>query len=143
MIVGSVLQFTIFSLKVGELHYLIKSNFYSSDALQLQTNYSENRSKYDTTLADKLFNEVKIFCLILTQPKDHEKKAQYAKENWANKCNKFMFLSSINDTQLGAFGFPYNESRDILWGKVRQGFLYAHDNFLNDFDWFLKGDDDS
>lgn len=99
--------------------------------------------KFDTSLADELFNEIKVVCLILTQPSDHQKKAKYVKSTWGNKCNKLIFLSTENDPELGAIAFPYNESREILWGKVKEGFLYAYENLYEDGDWFLKADDDS
>lgn len=99
--------------------------------------------KYDASLADELNNKVRIVCLILTQPADHKTKAQYVKNTWGSKCNKLIFLSTEVDDELGAIALPYNESREILWGKVKDGFLHAYEHYFEEGDWFLKADDDS
>ncbi len=99
--------------------------------------------KYNSTLAEKLFDEIKIVCLVLTQPKYHEIRAEEVKRTWGKKCNKLIFLSSKADNKLGSIGVSYEENRQILWEKVRNGFLYAFENFYDEFDWFLKADDDS
>jgi hypothetical protein len=103
----------------------------------------KRQNKFDALIADKLFDEIKIVCLVLTQPTDHQTKAKNVKNTWGSKCNKLIFLSTENDNELGAIGLPFNESREILWGKVKEGFLYAYENFYEDADWFLKADDDS
>lgn len=100
-------------------------------------------SKYDSRTADELFWSIRIVCLILTQPKDHETKAQFVKDTWGNKCNKLIFLSSVEDKKLGAIALPLNESRNVLWGKVKRGFEFAFEELYDDADWFLKADDDS
>lgn len=100
-------------------------------------------AKYNTSLADHLYSTVKIACLVLTHPENHETKAQYVKSTWGYKCNKLVFLSSVRDDKLGSIALPFNESRDILWGKTRGGFAYAYKNFFDEVDWYLKCDDDS
>lgn len=117
----------------------LKSEIFSS------TTFYENDSdkKFDSSLSDELFNEIKIVCLVLTQPADHQTKAKYVKNTWGSKCNRLIFLSTEADEELGAIALPYNESREILWGKVKEGFLYAYENYYNEADWFLKADDDS
>jgi glycoprotein-N-acetylgalactosamine 3-beta-galactosyltransferase len=99
--------------------------------------------KYNTLIADKLFNEVKILCLILTQPSNHKTKAYHVNNTWGHKCNRFILLSTENDTKFETFSISRNESRSILWGKVKNGFEQAYLKYYKDYDWFLKGDDDS
>lgn len=50
------------------------------------------------------------------------------------------FYSSFFAVLLGAVE---TESRGILWEKTRQAFMYAKNNLLNDYDFFMKADDDS
>lgn len=130
----------------------IHSNLFGNSALnkdfilkRVSTSFNNSsiHKKADTSLAEKLFNEIRIVCLVLTQPADHQKKAKYVKNTWGSKCNRLIFLSTVNDTDLGAMAFPFNESREILWGKVRRGFLHAYENYYDEADWFLKADDDS
>lgn len=35
------------------------------------------------------------------------------------------------------------ESRDILWEKTRQAIIYAYKNHINEYDYFVKADDDT
>lgn len=138
-IFGIFLYFTFFGVKENLLikKGLVYDSFYDMNDKIL------NDQKYNTSLADHLFNTVKIACLVLTQPENHETKAKYVKSSWGYKCNKLVFLSTVKDDKLGSIALPFNESREILWGKTRGGFAYAYNNFYDDVDWFLKGDDDS
>lgn len=102
-----------------------------------------NRIQFNGSLADNLFNDVKILCMILTQPLSHKTKAIHAKNTWGRKCNKLVLLSTENDTEIETFSINGTESRDILWEKVKNGLKQAYKKYYDDYDWFLKGDDDS
>lgn len=46
------------------------------------------------TIAQQLYNEVRVFCWIMTTPKNHKKKARHVKRTWGSRCNKLIFMSS-------------------------------------------------
>ncbi|XP_023036447.1 glycoprotein-N-acetylgalactosamine 3-beta-galactosyltransferase 1 [Drosophila willistoni] len=94
-------------------------------------------------LASLLYNETRVFCMVLTMPKSHATKAAGVKRTWGKRCNKLIFLSSEDDAELGAVNLHVKEKRGNLYAKVRAGFAYVHEHYGEDYDWYLKADDDT
>ncbi|EDV39551.2 uncharacterized protein Dana_GF24419 [Drosophila ananassae] len=94
-------------------------------------------------LATWLRREVRILCLVLTMPSRHRSKADLVKRTWGSRCNKLLFLSTQSDKKLEVLKLNMSEGREHLYWKVRTGLGYAHQHYLNEFDWFLKADDDT
>lgn len=109
-----------------------------------------------------LYKEVRILCWVMTNPTNHWQKAQYARRTWGQRCNIFLFMSTVEgmlrgrvillqitltvfflDPVLGTIALPCEEGRDHLWCKVRAAFKYVYEHHLNEADFFLKADDDS
>lgn len=103
----------------------------------------KSTAQYEQTLADKMFHEVKIVCLVMTHPPNHKKLAVHTKNTWAKHCNKLLIFTNESDKALDPIVLNHSEKRHLLWGKTKKSFKYAHDHHFNDGDWFLKSDDDS
>jgi glycoprotein-N-acetylgalactosamine 3-beta-galactosyltransferase len=53
-------------------------------------------------------------------------------------------MKTILDTLLPAIGFPIGEeSRSQLWNKAKFTLRHVYENYLDNFDWFFKADDDT
>lgn len=105
--------------------------------------HDETHAYENTTVARQLFNEVKILCWVMTSPKNHKKKAIHVKKTWGKRCNKLLFMSSIEDPELESVALPVKEGRDNLWAKTKEAFKYVYQHHLDDADWILKADDDT
>lgn len=80
--------------------------------------------------------------MVITNPKNHKTKAVHVKNTWGKRCNKLLFITSETDPELDTFIVRVNESRKVLRRKVKEAFLHAYDKYHDEFDWFMKADDD-
>ena len=97
---------------------------------------------YNETLSTILYDNVKLLCMVMTQPKNHRTKAIHVLQTWGKRCNKLVFISSETDLVLDTVVLPIEESRDVLWTKTRMSFLYLYEHFHKEYDFFMKADDD-
>lgn len=89
------------------------------------------------------FKTPKILCIMLTSQHNHETKAIHLKNTWGKHCDKLIFTSTKTDNNLGSIGFPVNDDYKHLWSKIKLVFHYVYKNFVDDYDWIFKGDDDT
>ena len=138
----------IFGLKfllgfcIGISALLLLRTLFLSVSSSYSVKFAANQELYEQKMSDYLFDKVKILCLVITFPKTHKTRAIHVKNTWGKQCNKLLFVSSETDPNLDTITLHLNESRKALRKKTKGAFLYAFENHLNDFDWFLKADDD-
>ena len=105
--------------------------------------HDETHAFENTSVARQLYTEVRILCWVMTNPKNHKKKAIHVKRTWGKRCNKILFMSSTEDKELGSVALPVQEGRDNLWAKTKEAFKYVYQHHLDEADWILKADDDT
>jgi glycoprotein-N-acetylgalactosamine 3-beta-galactosyltransferase len=127
----------------------------------IKVNYSINKSNDDDRLKPNKIPP-RIFCIILTQPKNLLEKAKNIFNSWANKCDEHLFVSVVIITKnnltsqssleytttfgmrvlqpFGHYNESYNELTDKVYLTIKD--VYKRYNIYN-YDWFLKADDDT
>ncbi|OWF54304.1 Glycoprotein-N-acetylgalactosamine 3-beta-galactosyltransferase 1 [Mizuhopecten yessoensis] len=78
----------------------------------------------------------------MTSPLTVVSKATHVQNTWGKRCDKILFMGS-NGTQVKAKHLPVKEGREYLWQKTKEAFLHIYSSHLNNYDWFLKADDDT
>lgn len=97
-------------------------------------------------IAKQMFDQVRIACLIMTHPDNYDGPLKHVRATWAKRCNGRFFVSTPHEknSQLqDVVELQMHEGRDVLWGKTKLVFEYAYTNQLDNFDFFLKADDDT
>lgn len=92
-------------------------------------------------------DSVRICCLILTAPKYFNTRTRAVNATWAPRCDKYLFISEYSNQTNSSF--PIAPIRNLSTGyshltkKTTLAFHYAYENLFEQFDWFVKADDDT
>ncbi len=71
---------------------------------------------------------VRILCWVMTSPGNHESRAKHVKATWGKRCNILYFVSTAVTNTLPSIAYnATTESRSILWGKTKLGFIVTFD----------------
>lgn len=87
----------------------------------------------------------KVLCWILTYPKAHGTKGIAINATWARKCSKLLFMTTEHFEGLNTVALDIGgpEDRGRLWNKSREAWSYVYRHEVDNYDWFLKADDDT
>ncbi|XP_061183133.1 glycoprotein-N-acetylgalactosamine 3-beta-galactosyltransferase 1-B-like [Saccostrea echinata] len=138
--------FVLIAVQNEDFVIYARSFFQSFDYQRLVEEYSDESTLYvDTTKADELYKKVRILCFVITTSSKLSKAVPVVNATWGRRCNKVLFvLCPVKDTdQLFLNTCHIREGSSHLMAKVRHAFKVSYDKYLNDYDWFLKADDDT
>merc|ERR1712106_448440 len=93
--------------------------------------------------ATKLFEDIRILCLVMTQPKNYKTKAYRVFKTWGKRCTYVEFITSEADPDIPTIISPVDDSYNKIWGKTKFGFKTAYEKYYNKVDWVMKADDDT
>ena len=89
----------------------------------------------------------KILCWVLTTPANLHLRSIYIKQTWAKRCDKTLFMSTKANATFPAIGLNISdriaESKHIDSTKTKTAWLYVHKNYIDDYDYFVRTDDDT
>jgi glycoprotein-N-acetylgalactosamine 3-beta-galactosyltransferase len=96
-------------------------------------------------IADGKAHKGKVFCWIMTSRRNHENRARIVDETWPRRCDKYEFFTDDGNTTFPSAGIFHNltEGHLHLWPKTKTALRHIYHKYLNEFDWFLKADDDT
>ena len=95
----------------------------------------------DTIVADELEQKVRILCWVNTYRKNIDK-IKAIRETWGRRCNKIIFVGDRTEPDIHLIGFDTKEGRNYLASKIFKAFAYVYENHVDDYDWFMRVDDD-
>lgn len=101
----------------------------------------ENTESVKNTVED--IKKIRILCFLNTSPAKHGERAVHVHQLWGKHCDKLLFASTLTDINLDALGFNVTDNHQTMWGKEKLMLQFINKHFLNDYDWFYKGDDDT
>uniref|UniRef100_A0AC35U5S7 N-acetylgalactosaminide beta-1,3-galactosyltransferase n=1 Tax=Rhabditophanes sp. KR3021 TaxID=114890 RepID=A0AC35U5S7_9BILA len=90
-----------------------------------------------------LQERVKVFCIILTTPKNKYSRVIPQINTWVKRCSNWVYASSVDDPSIKAIkAFPSDDYR-FSYGKIRGAIQHVYAEYKDTFDYILKIDDDS
>ncbi|XP_047737138.1 glycoprotein-N-acetylgalactosamine 3-beta-galactosyltransferase 1 [Hyalella azteca] len=97
----------------------------------------------NTEESQRLQRDIKVLVWVMTQPNNHKTKAVSVRDTWGKRVDKLIFMSSQEDASSPSVQLNATEGRNLLWGKTKEAFKHIHQHYVDDYDWFMKADDDT
>ncbi|CAH1789084.1 unnamed protein product [Owenia fusiformis] len=130
----------ILSSNTISFHYVSPALIYLIDFLIYDLNVHQLRASF-TSLHIK---SPRVFCWVLTTPGHLPTRATAVRNTWLRRCDGAMFVTTdYNDPNFPVMALNITEGRQHLSNKSFAAFKYLYNHHLQDFDWFLKADDDT
>ena len=106
--------------------------------------HSRSILSYQEKGSDPEKGTVRLLCWILADPHLLYTKIIHQKATWGRKCDKLLVLSSKEDKDFPAIGLPNTqEGREHIDKKAKSAWKYIYENYINEFDFFIKTDPDT
>lgn len=89
-------------------------------------------------------NLPRILCMVYTHEGAHDSSLTAIANTWGRHCDGFFAASTKTNHSIGAIHLLHRgpEEYDNMWQKIRSMWAYAHDNYLDQYDYFhICGDD--
>ena len=83
-----------------------------------------------------------LLCLVITNP-NFTNRSLTVLNTWGKRCTYIRFITTKPEPLLPTIVTSGREGYDSIWGKTKQGFKIAYEEFLDKVDWVLKADDDT
>eukprot|EP00056_Hartaetosiga_gracilis_P009552 m.137376 g.137376 ORF g.137376 m.137376 type:complete len:471 (+) comp13148_c0_seq32:17-1429(+) len=130
---------------IGLSHRVRSNNSVTPAPLAIEGEAEDRDPKpYGAPFDENPKKDPKVLCLVLTTFERHDPKAIAVNKTWLPYCDGFAFMTDKHDDDLPTVVLPIlEESRQDLWLKTRLSLLYAYTKFIDEYDWFLKADDDT
>ena len=85
----------------------------------------------------------KILCLIMTREQDLESKARAVNMTWVRRCDKHLYLLTTKQQRFDFLSTDIPDNRFTIINKIRYAFNVIYKQYINEFDWLIKTDDDT
>lgn len=128
-----LLAFYIVLIQNQKLETLNEPNIY----------FNHNHSDQNSTVAEVMYHKIKILCWVMTSKNEHKSKAIHIQQTWGKRCNKLVFVSTIEDIDINAIAIPTIKGSNALWRRTMESLKYIYKHYIESADWFLKVDDDT
>ncbi|XP_047476977.1 glycoprotein-N-acetylgalactosamine 3-beta-galactosyltransferase 1-like [Penaeus chinensis] len=112
------------------------------DAQEIKSEITNSETKLQAEAEEKI-RKLKVLCWVPVAAKNHNTSARVVMETWGKRCDRLVFMSSVNDPSIGAVNLGVKETYNNLWLKTRAALRYIYSQYLKDYDWFMKADDDT
>ena len=97
-------------------------------------------------VAKPLPNPPKILCFLMTHSGNHATRIQSVLNTWGRKCTKLVLASNATDANIVGADLVHMQSKATwkhLWTKLQETLVYISTHYREEYDWFLKIDDDT
>lgn len=94
---------------------------------------------------DAVKGNPRILCWVFSNAAFHKTRAEAVRLTWGKRCDGLLFFSNLADPAMNAVLLTKteNDAFDNLWHKMSLALQKLAEDYMDDYDWFYKGDDDT